>query len=210
MKRIFSALFLISSFTFFSVLACPLSDLGICRIVESYATYLGSGAIQLGIFSAAMFFLWKKDLRSTLEPLGFPGNLKTDIAYTILCLASIFLILLVIGAVSIIGGFNDQQNVSDKIAGLPLAILALAALFAPVSEELFFRGLLSPRFGAVLSSLVFGIVHFTYGSAVEMLGAFFIGIVLALTFRKSKSITPCILAHMIYNIIAIFIMRTYT
>lgn len=145
-----------------------------------------------------------------MASMGFPGNLKGTVLYTIICLVAIFVALFVLGVASLVFGFNDQHKVSEKIAGLPPIILALAVLGAPVSEELFFRGLLTSRFGILASSVAFGLMHFAYGSFIEVIGAFLIGIILAAIFRLSGSITPCILAHMAYNALAITVMRVLT
>jgi membrane protease YdiL (CAAX protease family) len=210
MKRLFLVLSIFSAFSFVTVLACQLSSAAACSPLNEYATYAGSAAIHLGLLSLAMFFLWKEDLRSTLAPLGFPGSLKSVAIYTVLCLIAIFIALFALGVISLAFGFNDQQKVSEKITGLPIFILVFAALGAPITEELFFRGFLTSRFGIVVSSVVFGLMHFAYGSTIEVIGAFLIGLILAATFKLSKSIAPCILAHMAYNALAIVVMRLFT
>jgi hypothetical protein len=150
-----------------------------------------------------MFFLWKDDFRSTLESVGFPGSLKWAVVNSAAILVSIFVALFILGYVSLLLGFNDQEKIAEKVGGLPFPILIFAALVAPISEELFFRGLLTPRIGVVFSSLAFGLSHLAYGSTVEVAGTVVVGIILGFAFRMSKSVTPCILAHMAYNSLAV-------
>jgi membrane protease YdiL (CAAX protease family) len=197
MKRLFLALLAVSIISF---------ALFLLFMRESY---LYDGALHLGIFSLAMYFLWQKDLPTTLNSLGFPGGLKNNVLYTIGGLLAIFLLVFALSMAALVLGFNDQAKVTQKIAGLPLYVLAMAVIFAPISEELLFRALLVPRVGIVLSSLIFGSLHLAYGSVVEVVGVALVGIILALAFRFSKSITPCILIHMIYNFLSIAAMRFF-
>lgn len=204
MRLIFLSLFLISLIAFLSVLLCP--ALGACGPLIENGIIVGTAALHLGILSLALFFLWKEDLRSTLKALGIPGDLRDNLIYSALALGAMFLLSLAVGIASFAFGFNDQSKIADKILDLPVFMLVAAALLAPVGEELFFRATLVPRAGPVLSSVFFAIVHFTYGSVVEMMGVLLLGFVLAVTYQRSKSILPCILAHMAYNGLSILVM----
>ncbi|MCI0504080.1 CPBP family intramembrane metalloprotease [Candidatus Micrarchaeota archaeon] len=175
-----------------------------------FGTYAGSGAIHMCLLSLSMFFLWKKDWRTTFESIGVPGRLRNGIFYGFMTLSAIFLVLFALGIFAILLGFNDQQKVDDKINSLPALLLVFAVVGAPVTEELFFRGFLAQRYGILLSAAFFGLMHFAYGSTVEVLGAFVIGIVLAASFKLTKSVTPCIIAHMVYNAISITFMRLFS
>lgn len=210
MKTIFLALSIFSIFSFLAVLSCQNFESGLCQPLGDYATYVGSGAIHLGLFSLALFFLWKNDLKTTLSSIRFPGPVKDGIFYGAMTLSAIFLVLFMLGLAAILLGFNDQEKVSEKIESLPFAVLIFAVVGAPITEELFFRGFLTKRTGIILSALLFGLMHFAYGSVVEVLGAFMIGLVLATSFKLTKSVTPCILAHMAYNAISITFMRMFS
>ncbi|MEW6036288.1 MAG: CPBP family intramembrane glutamic endopeptidase [Candidatus Micrarchaeota archaeon] len=210
MTRIFLILSILSILSFLTVLGCQAAGFRECSFISENATLFGSAAIHVGLLSLALFFLWKGGFRKTLESVGFPGDIKTTAVFTVVTLGAVFTVLLVLGVIFLVAGFSDQQKVSDKIGSLPLYMLVFAALAAPVSEELFFRGLLVQRWGILPSSLVFGLMHFAYGSVMEVVGAFSIGLVLAASFRLSKSITPPIIVHIVYNTIAIAFMRLYS
>jgi membrane protease YdiL (CAAX protease family) len=205
MKSLFLFLF------FFSILVFALSLFA----PEDLILYISAAAIHVGLFSISMYYLWKSDLRSTLSSIGFPGKLKTTFIFSVLGLLSIFAILFILGVLSIVLGFNDQQKITEKVADLPISILVFAVIVAPISEELFFRAFLvkkissiiNPWAGILISSVLFGLVHFSYGSIMEIAGAFVIGAILAVVFYKSKSITPCLSIHIFYNLLAILVMR---
>ena len=82
------------------------------------------------------------------------------------------------------------------------------ALVTPITEEVFFRGFvfsgLIPRFGVakamVLSALVFSAFHLSLGVLVPV---FLTGLLLALLYRKTGSIWPCVLAHAGQNALAV-------
>jgi membrane protease YdiL (CAAX protease family) len=223
MKKLFLFLTLFSIIVFLSVII-P-NSLGLPLFSELDSTILGSSTIQLGLLSSAIFFLWKKDIKTTISSIGFPGSVKTTMIFTILGIILLFAILFIVGILATFGGFNDQEKISEKVTSLPIPLLIFAVLLAPICEELFFRALMVtkldsfflkhtklPHLGVFFSSIIFGLSHLAYGSIVEIIGVFVIGIVLATIFKASKSITPCIIIHMVYNglsILAMFLLELY-
>jgi membrane protease YdiL (CAAX protease family) len=192
-------------------------------------------ALHLGLLSCALFFLFDRDMKTTFSKLGIPGSLRTNTIYIIVGLSAIFATLIVLTIALNVFRLDDQAQVAKVANQLPLIVLMLAIVLAPFSEELFFRGLLMTRIesavssllskirgfdsrlaenagavsGVVLSSLIFGALHVAYGSVAELVGAFAIGLILALVFRSSKSIVPPIVIHFIYNSISITVLRGY-
>jgi membrane protease YdiL (CAAX protease family) len=85
---------------------------------------------------------------------------------------------------------------------------------APVIEEFFFRGFLYQALrtrlgvlgGAVVSGLIFGVIHFKFEYLVPLA---ILGIALALLFQKTGSLWPCILAHAANNAIAFQYVMTH-
>jgi len=211
MKTVFLALALLSIIAFLSTIACTnvrsLSSNAFCQSVSANYVLIGSAAIHAGLISAALFFIWQKNLKTTLKKMGFTGDARSNLKYTAICLAAMFAILLVLGVAAYFLGVDDQQKVTDKISALPLYMLVFAVLIAPFTEELFFRALLVPRLGIVLSAVLFSVSHVAYGSVVEIAGVFVVGLILGSVFRMSKSIIPCILAHIAYNLLSIMVMR---
>ncbi len=171
-------------------------------------SYLYEAPLHIGLFSAALYFLWNKDLKTTLHELGVPGDLKTNLVFSLSGFLAIIASLFIIAHTMNFFGINDQSKIIDIVDKLPLYLLIMAILFAPFSEELFFRGLLVRRFGILPAAVLFSILHISYGSVGEIIGAFTIGLILGLIYKQSKSIVPPIVIHMIYNLLAIAIMRS--
>jgi len=209
MKKIFVLLLLFSIALVTPLLFCQsIANSDVCKLFTGeYYSYAASAAIHVGIFSIAMFFLWKKNLNETLSGIGFPGNIRNNILYTIVGLVLVFTTLIIFDVVASALGVDDAEKIVEKVSSLPWYVLLFAIFLAPISEELFFRAFLVPRIGMVLSSIAFGLVHVAYGSVVELVGAALIGFILAVILRISRSITPCFLIHIIYNLISITVMR---
>ncbi|MEK6959456.1 MAG: CPBP family intramembrane glutamic endopeptidase [archaeon] len=95
-----------------------------------------------------------------------------------------------------------EQIVKEDFAAASLPYLAtiLIVLFA---EEFFFRAFLVPRVGIILSTIVFTAFHIGYGSIAEIIGVFFLGLILAYWFKKNKSLFQNYLGHVIYDAFAI-------
>jgi len=104
----------------------------------------------------------------------------------------------------------------DEIGGR-VAVLAVVVVvvLAPVTEELYFRGILfrsvrdrrGPWLGILVSSLLFGLVHYTPtdgpGVIVLPLVMVFTGAALALMYERSANLVVPVAAHMTFNAIGV-------
>jgi hypothetical protein len=79
--------------------------------------------------------------------------------------------------------------------------IAVMALASGVGEELFFRGLLVPVVGVVVSSVAFGLLHQVRGPArwAWAAWAFAMGVLFALVFVITGSLVGAIVAHVAIN-----------
>jgi len=93
-------------------------------------------------------------------------------------------------------------RISERLFGgfmSPWGALAVG-IAAGVSEETLFRGALQPRFGIVLTSLLFAVSHVQYGFSPATLIIFVIGLILG-WLRKRSGLMACIALHALYNIV---------
>ncbi len=74
----------------------------------------------------------------------------------------------------------------------------LLGLVAGVSEELLFRGALVPRFGVLLSTLLFASLHSEYGISLQTADVFVLGMALGIL-RQRAGTTASILTHALYD-----------
>ncbi len=128
-------------------------------------------------------------------------------------------------------GLLDTAPVQAKILSLPLLALVSSFTLAPLGEEALFRGFLFRKlggpsyyrrgdkgrqslrsislpgaswvFGALVSSLIFALLHFAYGSIAEVVVAFSIGMLFCFFTYRTRSLIPAVLAHAGYNFLSI-------
>ena len=103
-----------------------------------------------------------------------------------------------------------ELGVDDPNVLVAVSAVLLIAILAPISEELFFRGMvysgLRLRFSlwpaAILSGIIFGLPHALTGplAAVVLAG---LGVALAWLYERTGSLWPCIFIHVINNSIAL-------
>jgi len=89
--------------------------------------------------------------------------------------------------------------------GLRTGDIAVLALLSGISEEIFFRGVLLPELGLVLSSVCFGALHALcalYVAWAAVIGAGFGALALA-----TGSLVPPMAAHATYNFGALLLLR---
>lgn len=92
-----------------------------------------------------------------------------------------------------------------------LAVCALTTVVAPICEEILFRGFIfrslsnwrGPWPAAVLTGILFGLVHGLSAPAVDLLPLALLGFLLCVIYHRSGSLYFCIAAHLINNALAL-------
>ncbi len=109
-----------------------------------------------------------------------------------------------------IAGVASAQNP----AWVTVLLFLVAAVFAPLFEEIFFRGVLlnalwartgSRWLGIMGSALVFSVLHPQL--YLGWIAVFVIGVMLGLLFVERRSLLPCIWMHALNNTIALIAMQ---
>ena len=86
--------------------------------------------------------------------------------------------------------------------------LLVAAALAGAAEELLFRGLLQPRIGLLATSALFGYLHGPSRNLVALaVWAGAVGAALGLVFRVTGNLVVPVLAHALYDALALFYIR---
>jgi uncharacterized protein len=98
----------------------------------------------------------------------------------------------------------------DRSTAAMLGAAFLVSVVAPIGEEFFFRGFFygalrnwrGPWLAAMLTGLVFGIVHFSSSNVAFLLPLAFFGFALCVLYEKTGSLYPCIALHCANNAVA--------
>jgi len=98
-----------------------------------------------------------------------------------------------------------NDTLGNLVSGESFTLMFLTvAIIVPITEEMFFRGLIygrlrqamKPIVANLISSIIFGIFH---GNVVQGVYAFFIGFILALVYEKTNLLPLSILGHALIN-----------
>ncbi|MGI8975788.1 MAG: CPBP family intramembrane glutamic endopeptidase, partial [Thermomicrobiales bacterium] len=102
------------------------------------------------------------------------------------------------------------ETTQDLTSGIqtPLGALVLGASTG-IGEELLFRGAIQPRFGIILTSALWALLHTQYQFSFVILGLFGIGILFGLI-RKYVGTTAVVIAHAVYNIAVVSLQTIAT
>ena len=156
-----------------------------------------------------------------------PFLLKKESSYSILfyikAVLSLYLICIIGGAaLNAIIQFFIPEKISDKLINLvPVfknnyLLIIFMCLTAAIVEEFLMRGYVQPRIekiynnptaGVIISSVLFGILHSTYGTLGQVLGPFFIGLVFALFYKRYSNIKILIICHFMIDFISLMTLN---
>ena len=151
---------------------------------------------------------WK---RISWRHLGFgkfePGIIGMGCVLVIAAYVFIILHNLILTA---LGVDTQGEEILKLFAELdsPAWFILVGGVFAPIVEEIFFRGFLFQGFrqrygwiaGIVISSVIFAAAHF---DLVAFIPTFMLGAVLAYIYHRSNSVWPGIILHVINNAVAL-------
>ena len=123
-----------------------------------------------------------------------------------LLIGSYILIILHNALLTLLGVETQGENIVELFARLdsPVWFFIVGAIFAPLVEEIFFRGFLFQGFrvrygwkpAILLSSAVFAVAHL---DPVVLIPTFILGCLLAYMYHRSNSIWPGIILHFLVN-----------
>ena len=155
-----------------------------------------------------------------------PERIRRDLLYgAIAGLILVPAVGLISGGIEVVlrQALGHQVTTPEQVApGLsPLAagfLVVLAVVVAPISEELFFRGVLfrsvRDRHGfwaaALASALPFGLVHYVPSPAIDafvlQLTMVFTGIGLAWIYERRGSVVASMAAHVAFNVVGLVVI----
>lgn len=151
------------------------------------------------------FLLWPEEKYS----------LKFFIKSVIKLMFSLFLTMLVVYFILKIADSNIDSKTMNEIMNLfknNIFLILFTSITAGVTEELIFRGYLVPRLEILLknthvailtSSILFGLIHYSYGTLIQIIGPVFMGIIFALHYQKYKNIKILIMCHFLWDLLAL-------
>ncbi len=201
------------------------------KILTAFAEHINLiGVVYSALFIAAVVIIFavrqkKRDRLGVVPAKNYFSETGVRGAAPVVCIASVALgaalnrvITFIVDVIPWPGSFVDSfdRTYSELLSGTEpfwLEILCIA-VFAPLCEELLFRGIgvsrLRSAFPAPLTVLVtafvFGAAH---GTPIAIAYATVFGAVQAVVFLKQKSILPVVLSHFAFNLTSLLSTGTY-
>jgi len=164
-----------------------------------YILMLLAVVMSIGKWKNASDFISKLGVKKA----DFRKEMVTAFVYLgILLLVSVAVELVM----SSLGLQKDMQRVTDVLQGANPADLFIILSIASFVEEIFFRGYLQRKTNLIFASFVFAYFHIIYGSISEIVGAFFLGLVLGKEYQKTNNLIAPIMSHFFYNLVIIALM----
>jgi uncharacterized protein len=167
------------------------------------ATFAGDAALVL-----AAYFMTTDLGRPTWSTFGFRPFKSSAFGWILVAFVA-YLALSAIYTVLVNPPPEDlpQQLGADESVLLAIVTGVFVVVVAPLAEEFFFRGFLFQALrnslgfvpGAAGSAAIWAGIHFEPDKLVPL---FILGIALAMLFRKTDSLWPCIMLHAINNALA--------
>ena len=149
--------------------------------------------------------MWSKTRKQL--PLYTPiGNLKSSIVYLAMAFAGFNIMISYLVSVTGLSERFSYSEISDALLSGDVLVRALTVLvFAPIVEEICFRGIIQNRLltwtksgiAIFAQALIFGFAHF---NIVQGIYTFILGIALGLVYLRFRSLWLCITAHMAFNL----------
>ena len=187
-----------------------------------YAVSLLAGAgSELGLVLVAAMFTWRK-YGGGWERLGVVRPDWSTLGWAVaalggaLALGYVYGVIIEVLDVEALKSQCDDQLPRDVIDNVGLMALAgiIAIGFAPVCEEIFFRGFIFTgmlrawglALGVLASALVFSAAHISENLHKTIVPIFIIGAVFAAAYYRSGNILTPILAHLVFNSISFAVL----
>jgi membrane protease YdiL (CAAX protease family) len=157
------------------------------------------------------FLLWEE------KKYSFPFYLKSVVKTMLSLLLAVFMISLIFKLTDL-NVDSKKMNEILKFFKNNTSLILLTSITAGVIEEFIFRGYLIPRLeillkntyiAIIISSILFGLIHYSYGTLIQIIGPFFIGLIFAFHYQKYRNIKIIIICHFLWDLLALIIKTSY-
>ena len=176
-------------------------SVGLLELLVQAAFFLAIAYIAVGL-------PYWRDLRAATERLGIVAPDARTIGIAVVATFAAFLVAALVGLLQqqLDPELSESLNeIVDQMTGQvqnPIGALVLGAS-AGIGEEAIFRGALQPRFGILIPSLLFAMLHGPqYGFNVALLGLLGVSIILGLE-RKYVNTTAAMITHALFNAVQV-------
>lgn len=182
------------------------------------------------IFDLGMLILLWWMLKDTMKQqwIDFKKDIKQNMIYSLVLGTVLLYVASFIGGIITLalgGGVSseNQQAISQIVQSYPIVMIITTVIFAPILEEMIFRGIVfgwlyefHPKLAHILSGFLFGFMHImtavlagSFSEWTQIFSYFFMGVVLSFLYEKRNNIYVPIGAHILNNLISIVLIMMH-
>jgi membrane protease YdiL (CAAX protease family) len=211
---------IVSIVLFFAALFFSKGVKDVFLLSDEVAFYISRCVIWIAL---ALLFIYTRQIEK--QPLLLWQEKKYSVTYYILSVISTLLVivavLIVFSIIWISLGFKKDSESLNKIVEVLRHnhfLILLTCLTAGMVEELVFRGYILPRLqllfnktyvSVIISSVIFGLIHFGYGTTINVIGPFIIGLVFAIHYYKYRNIKILMICHFLWDFLVIILKLNF-
>ncbi len=139
-------------------------------------------------------------------------GINNSILWGIITVIIAFTFIAIIGVLLQFFGFDltDSSNIPQLELYFSIPTIFILIIIQPIGEEIFFRGFLFDKFKSlfgktsaiIITSILFGMAHLSYGHIYPAFLTAIIGLLLVLLVVKTNNLYSAIFAHIIFNVIS--------
>ncbi len=171
----------------------------------------GQALAEVALAFVLIGFPFSRHWQSAIERLGLRWPSFRELLGAVIFTVGMFALSVLTGLLAGLLQPGVVARIEERLLpvatefGSPIWALVLGIL-AGVGEELLFRGAVQPRYGLLLTALLFTVVHVQYELSLVTLGVFALAILLGIE-RRRLGTSACIVSHALYDTIAVILQN---
>jgi uncharacterized protein len=186
-------------------------------LVNEESIFLFNGVL-IGVLMVSIMILMASLAHENIVNWSWSKRIQQVLRHVLYTYLTLIVVNFLLGLVTNLETSENQQIIMETFKQAPYYIVFVAVIFAPIVEEILFRGIIYRamrffkfRYLAVLtSSFLFGLIHIyepilngRFEDAWFIFIYMAIGLFMCIIYEKSGDILAPILLHMVYNAIAV-------
>lgn len=175
----------------------------------SAAEIVGQSLAEVLVAFFAVGWLLTQGSRATLRRLGLRWPQPREVAIALSLVLVGFAVNVLAGALTHLLQPQLEQQIRTEMKQITFNVSSgwgalVLGTSAGIGEEVLFRGAIQPRYGIVITSVVFALLHTQYGISLTVLGIFGLSLLLGWE-RRRYGTSSAIVTHGVYDIVAVLL-----
>lgn len=173
----------------------------------TYALLIGTALTEIALALVIVGAPFYRTFKQAVKRLGLVVPSPKDVAISLGLVIVAFVISATSSVLVRVLQPDLYDRINDNLGTMTSGVdswwgAVVLGICAGTGEEILFRGAIQPKYGIIVTSIVFAVLHQQYGASFVTVGVFGVGILLGLE-RKYLNTTSSIITHATYNTLAV-------